>query len=225
MQARAGRVDRGRRPRASPPRSAAPTPTATASRSPPAGPRTEELLALCEVVEQHPGTTLEAMTDGCLDRFSDDEIELFSDMSATAKRPLNWNVLTIDSREPARIPRQLSAGDRGRREGRAHRGPHPAGAGAHEHELPQPLRAVPDPRLEGRARPAGARAHRRAAEARGAGPHAGAGPVARGRRVQAPRRLRELHHRRHLLRGQRGPEGPPGRRARRRAGPGRRSPP
>jgi len=72
----------------------------------------EEILALCEVVEQHPGTTLEAMTDGCLDRFSDEEIELFSDMSATAKRPLNWNVMTIDSREPGRIPRQLSAGDR-----------------------------------------------------------------------------------------------------------------
>ncbi|MCU1370902.1 MAG: N-acyl-D-aspartate/D-glutamate deacylase [Ilumatobacteraceae bacterium] len=71
----------------------------------------EELLALCAVVEQHPGTTLEAMTDGCLDQFSDEEIELFSDMTATAKRPLNWNVLTIDSREPTRIPRQLSAAD------------------------------------------------------------------------------------------------------------------
>ena len=72
---------------------------------------TEELLALCEEVGRHPGTTLEAMTDGCLDKFSDDEIELFADMSAAAGRPLNWNVLTIDSREPDRIPRQLSAGD------------------------------------------------------------------------------------------------------------------
>jgi len=71
----------------------------------------EELLALCEVVGAHDGTTLEAMTDGCLDRFSDDEIELFASMSATAKRPLNWNVLTVDSREPGRVPRQLSAGD------------------------------------------------------------------------------------------------------------------
>ena len=71
----------------------------------------DELLALCSVVEQHPGTTLEAMTDGCLDRFSDEEIELFADMSATAKRPLNWNVMTIDSREPGRVPRQLSAAD------------------------------------------------------------------------------------------------------------------
>ena len=71
----------------------------------------EELLALCEEVGEHDGTTLEAMTDGCLDRFSDDEIELFASMSAAAGRPLNWNVLTIDSREPGRIPRQLSAGD------------------------------------------------------------------------------------------------------------------
>lgn len=77
----------------------------------------EEILALCEVVGQHEGTTLEAMTDGCLDRFSDEEIELFSDMTATAKRPLNWNVLTIDSKEPGRIPRQLSAGDRAKEKG------------------------------------------------------------------------------------------------------------
>ncbi|MCU1354490.1 MAG: N-acyl-D-aspartate/D-glutamate deacylase [Acidimicrobiales bacterium] len=71
----------------------------------------EELLALCEVVGAHEGTTLEAMTDGCLDKFSDEEIDLFASMSAAARRPLNWNVLTIDSREPGRIPRQLSAGD------------------------------------------------------------------------------------------------------------------
>ena len=77
----------------------------------------EEILALCEVVGSKPGTTLEAMTDGCLDQFSDEEIELFSDMTATAKRPLNWNVLTIDSREPTRIPRQLSAGDLARDKG------------------------------------------------------------------------------------------------------------
>lgn len=77
----------------------------------------EEILAMCDVVGAKPGTTLEAMTDGCLDQFSDDEIELFSDMSARARRPLNWNVLTIDSREPTRIPRQLSAGDRAAEKG------------------------------------------------------------------------------------------------------------
>jgi N-acyl-D-aspartate/D-glutamate deacylase len=78
---------------------------------------TEEILAMCEVVGQKPGTTLEAMTDGCLDQFADEEIELFTDMSATAKRTLNWNVLTIDSREPGRIPRQLSAGDIAKQKG------------------------------------------------------------------------------------------------------------
>ncbi|MCU1452578.1 MAG: N-acyl-D-aspartate/D-glutamate deacylase [Acidimicrobiales bacterium] len=71
----------------------------------------DELLALCEVVGRHDGTTLEAMTDGCLDRFSDEEIDLFAAMSAAGRRPLNWNVLTIDAREPGRIPRQLSAAD------------------------------------------------------------------------------------------------------------------
>jgi N-acyl-D-aspartate/D-glutamate deacylase len=71
----------------------------------------DELLALCAEVGEHPGTTLEAMTDGCLDRFSDDEIDLFASMSGAARRPLNWNVLTVDSREPGRVPRQLSAGD------------------------------------------------------------------------------------------------------------------
>ena len=33
-------------------------------------------------------------------------------VSAAANRPLNWNVLTVDAREPERVPRQLSAGDR-----------------------------------------------------------------------------------------------------------------
>jgi N-acyl-D-aspartate/D-glutamate deacylase len=72
----------------------------------------EELVALCEVVSQHAGTTLEGMTDGCLDRFSDEEVELFIAMSAAAQRPLNWNVLTVDSREAGRIPHQLGAGDK-----------------------------------------------------------------------------------------------------------------
>ena len=72
----------------------------------------DELLALCAETREHEGTTLEAIVPGCLDRFADDEIELLAEMSATAKRPLNWNVLTVDSREPDRAPRQLSAGDR-----------------------------------------------------------------------------------------------------------------
>src|SRR5205823_4229715 len=49
----------------------------------------DELLALCEVTGRYEGTTLEGITEGCLDTFSDDEIELFAEMSATANRPIN----------------------------------------------------------------------------------------------------------------------------------------
>ncbi len=72
----------------------------------------EELMAMCEETGKYPGTTLEAIVPGCLDQFSDQEIELLAQMSATANRPLNWNVLTVDSRVPERIPRQLAAGKR-----------------------------------------------------------------------------------------------------------------
>jgi N-acyl-D-aspartate/D-glutamate deacylase len=71
-----------------------------------------EMLAFCEVVRDHPGTTLEYITNGCLDTFSDEEIALMADMSATAHRPLNWNVLTIDSRTPEKTARQLQASRR-----------------------------------------------------------------------------------------------------------------
>lgn len=68
-----------------------------------------EMLAFCEVVRDHPGTTLEYITDGCLDTFTDDEINLMVAMSTTAHRPLNWNVLTVDSRTPDKTARQLEA--------------------------------------------------------------------------------------------------------------------
>ncbi|HEY7105720.1 MAG TPA: amidohydrolase family protein [Acidimicrobiia bacterium] len=74
----------------------------------------DELLAMCEETGAHEGTTLEGIVAGCLDRFSDEEIELLSSLSAAADRPLNWNVLTVDAREPDRVPRQLGAGDRAR---------------------------------------------------------------------------------------------------------------
>ncbi len=73
-----------------------------------------EVLALCEEVGRHEGTFLEGIVDGCLDRFADDEIELFAEMSAIAGRPLNWNVLTVDSRETDRVDRQLRASERAR---------------------------------------------------------------------------------------------------------------
>jgi N-acyl-D-aspartate/D-glutamate deacylase len=73
---------------------------------------TDEVLALCAAVKDHEGTTLEGIIDGCLDQFSDDEIDLFVRMSAAGERPLNWNVLTVDSRVPERVNRQLEASTR-----------------------------------------------------------------------------------------------------------------
>ncbi len=69
----------------------------------------EELLRLCTVTGEHEGTTLEGIVQGCLDQFSDDEIELLVGMSVAARRPINWNVLTVDARVPERVTRQLDA--------------------------------------------------------------------------------------------------------------------
>src|SRR5690348_16130756 len=70
--------------------------------------RPEELLALARAVGEREGTQIEAIVAGCLVQFSDAEIDLFVEMSATAGRPLNWNVLTVDAAVPERVPRQLS---------------------------------------------------------------------------------------------------------------------
>ncbi|MFD4019242.1 D-aminoacylase [Streptomyces sp. SH5] len=79
--------------------------------------RPEELLALSRAVGEHEGTQLEAIVAGCLDQFSDEEIDLLVDMTAAAGRPLNWNVLTIDAAVPERVPRQLVPSERARRAG------------------------------------------------------------------------------------------------------------
>ncbi|NUS27001.1 MAG: D-aminoacylase [Streptomyces sp.] len=76
-----------------------------------------ELVALAKAVGEHEGTQIEAIVAGCLDQFSDAEIELFVEMSASAGRPLNWNVLTIDATVPERVPRQLFASEQARKAG------------------------------------------------------------------------------------------------------------
>ncbi|MFJ4977588.1 amidohydrolase family protein [Streptomyces coeruleorubidus] len=76
-----------------------------------------ELLALSRAVGEHEGTQIEAIVAGCLDQFSDAEIDLFVEMSAVAGRPLNWNVLTIDAAVPERVPRQLLASEQARKAG------------------------------------------------------------------------------------------------------------
>ena len=77
----------------------------------------EEMIAMATEVGRHEGTTLEGIVPGCLDRFADDEIELLATLSAAARRVMNWNVLTIDSREPDRVGRQVEAHDRAKEKG------------------------------------------------------------------------------------------------------------
>ncbi|MDE1684666.1 D-aminoacylase [Streptomyces neyagawaensis] len=79
--------------------------------------RPAELIALSKAVGEHEGTQIEAIVAGCLNQFSDEEIDLFVEMSSVAGRPLNWNVLTIDAAVPERVPRQLEASERARKAG------------------------------------------------------------------------------------------------------------
>lgn len=72
----------------------------------------DELLALCLETGQHEGTWLEAIVEGCNYGFRDDEIDLFVQMSAIARRPLNWNVLTVDAAARDRALRQLEPSKR-----------------------------------------------------------------------------------------------------------------
>lgn len=77
----------------------------------------DELLALASVVADHEGTTLEFASDGCLDGFDDEEVAFMTRFSRAGRRPLNWNVLTVDSHAPERYRNQLAAMDRCARDG------------------------------------------------------------------------------------------------------------
>jgi N-acyl-D-aspartate/D-glutamate deacylase len=77
----------------------------------------EELLELCNVVGRHEGTTLEAIVQGCLGRFSPEEVELLATMSANARRPLNWNVLSVGADDADRTEHQLLPSVRARQIG------------------------------------------------------------------------------------------------------------
>lgn len=72
----------------------------------------DEFLALAAAAGQHAGTTLEFIASASA-TFTDDEIALMADMSAIAGRPLNWNVMVVNSDPTAREGRQnkLSASD------------------------------------------------------------------------------------------------------------------
>ena len=69
------------------------------------------------MVSEHEGTTLEFASDGCLDGFDDSEVDFMIRFAKAGNRPLNWNVLTIDSHAPERYRNQLAAMDRCAEEG------------------------------------------------------------------------------------------------------------
>lgn len=77
----------------------------------------DEVLELCRETAEHEGTTLEWVADGCLNGFDDDEVELMTRMSKEGRRPLNWNVLTIDSARPDAYENQIAACEKAAEEG------------------------------------------------------------------------------------------------------------
>jgi len=74
----------------------------------------DELIALSRVVGEHPGTTLEFIPT--VGPFSDEHVELMAAMSASAGRPLNWNVLVVGAGSDT-YRDQLAASDRAAEQG------------------------------------------------------------------------------------------------------------
>jgi N-acyl-D-aspartate/D-glutamate deacylase len=71
-----------------------------------------ELERLAAVVSGHPGTTVEMIVPGCINGFSDDEMDLLVRVSLAAQRPVNWNVLAVTAGNPDGTARQLGASTR-----------------------------------------------------------------------------------------------------------------
>jgi N-acyl-D-aspartate/D-glutamate deacylase len=69
----------------------------------------DELLQLCAVVGDHPGTNLEFIAG--IGRFSDDEVHAMTAMSVAAKRTLNWNMLQVFAGNLDVQEAQLAASD------------------------------------------------------------------------------------------------------------------
>ena len=77
----------------------------------------DEILRLCAVLRDHPGTWLE-IVNGKFD-FTDEDCALLTDMSLAAQRPLNWNLITIFSEAKHQRESQLRASDYARERGAA----------------------------------------------------------------------------------------------------------
>ena len=73
----------------------------------------DEIVALAGICRDYPGTSLEFLPG--VGRFPQDTMQLMSDMSTAAARPLNWNVLAAG--DAGVMENQLSASDFARRNG------------------------------------------------------------------------------------------------------------
>ncbi len=69
----------------------------------------DELIALCAVVSEFPGTQLEFIP--AVGEFSDDTFRLMGRMSAAANRPLNWNLLQVYAQNWDLVQHQLAGYD------------------------------------------------------------------------------------------------------------------
>ena len=69
----------------------------------------EELLALCAVLADYPGTSLEFIPQ--VGMFTEESIELMSEMSRVARAPLNWNVLLVGANNREEVEQKLAASD------------------------------------------------------------------------------------------------------------------
>jgi N-acyl-D-aspartate/D-glutamate deacylase len=77
----------------------------------------QELERLAAVVAAHPGTTVELIIPGCLNGFSDAEVEFMTRISLLAQRPVNWNVLAVSASNPEGTDHQLAASSTAARSG------------------------------------------------------------------------------------------------------------
>ena len=69
----------------------------------------DEIVALCGVVKDHPGTTLEFIP--CVGMFEEFAPDLLTRMSLAANRPVNWNVLFVGKGSEAITEHNLAASD------------------------------------------------------------------------------------------------------------------
>jgi N-acyl-D-aspartate/D-glutamate deacylase len=76
----------------------------------------DELVALAGVLREHEGTSLEIipMVGPAFEPWA---VDLMTDMSVAAQRPLNWNVMTVSADNLELCLRKLEAGDHARKHG------------------------------------------------------------------------------------------------------------